>query len=654
MLKPVEMTKVMIVGPNSSLKDTVEELHRLGILQFSEAGLSATGIFSEGKPMEGASEFSSRLLKIRAAKQLLVHAAETEGELYAERDIDTSMATVMRAVDELLDAFKQKQSLLDRIRYLDDKKAEIAPLSRFPVALEHYKGLRSVEAFVGSVNRPVGRELSKITGRYELFASQDGRFIALFADRQHSEDVRRFLSAFEFREYPVPQLYGSARERMAELDLQLEELRKQVEVLDRKMEEMSARNAGLLNAAEEVVSADVSKAEAPLHFSVTEREFVAGGWVPAEELDRLTSGLASATVGKVFVTVEETTEATGAAGAMEESEDTPPVKLKNTAVSRPYELLVRLFALPSYGEYDPTIVVAITFALFVGLMINDLGYGILMMILGYILVLYFKDSKDMRQLAYILITSGVAGALFGIFVFGLAFGVPITPTPLLNPTNFHVAEGLLLLCVVIGLIHMGVGYGFRLSEGVGAGNHRKAVASGGWMVMLVGFVTIVAGIGKYNQPIGSLIWHYLFFWVQGPVMTVSALALPAYSLVLIAIGFALLIATEGAFTLLESISLLANVISYARLAAIAIAGAALADAINSMLIPHSFGENPLMFIAGVIALILAQIFVFIMLTLSASIQALRLNYIEFFVKFFKGGGRAYAPFGMSRKYTTER
>lgn len=650
------MRRVMIVGPNACLSDTIETLHSMGVLHFTDTNISEGGIFSEGKPMKGASESSYRLLKIRAAKQILKPLREASQERYGEEEIDKEMDSVMSAVEEILDAFKRKQVLLDRIRYLEERKAEIEPLSRFPVPLEHYRGLDSVEAFVGTVIRPVEADLRNVTSRFELFSSEDGKFIALFVDRRFSAEVRSLLSLFEFKEFRVPESSGSPAGRVEELDLELRKLRDDMENLESTIDGMSVKDSALLNAAEEVVSASVSKAEAPLHFSVTEREFVATGWVPAEDLERLTSALQDSSTGRVFVTEEEfkMPEERGVDGAETVTEDTPPVKLRNVSVSRPYELLVRLFSLPNYGEYDPTIVVAVTFALFVGLMINDLGYGILMIILGYILVLYFRDSRDMRQLAYILITSGAVGAVFGVFVFGLAFGVPITATPLLDPANFHVAEGLLLICVIIGLVHMGIGYGFRLSEGVWTRETRKVLSSAGWLAVLVGFVTIVAGAGKNNIPIGSFIWHYIFFWAGGPAIAVSTLSVPDYSIALIIAGLLMLVVTEGGLAIIESISLLANVISYVRLAAIAIAGAALAGAINMMLMPHSFAENPLMFIAGLLTLILAQIFVFIMLTLSASIQALRLNYIEFFVKFFKGGGRAYTPFGMSRKYTTGR
>ncbi len=656
MLKPVEMRKVMIIGPTARLNDTIEALHGLNILHFTDAGLEAGGLFREGKPMEGASEYSDRLLKIRAAKQLIGQRKENSFKRFTDDEIDSGIAAVMSAVDDILNTSKEKQSLLDRIRYIEEKRGEIEPLASFPVALEHYGGLASLEAFVGTVKADVGEEIRRVTDRFKLYTAVDGRFIALFVDREYSGRVRTLLSSFEFREFKVPVLEGNAAEKVAEFNSEIDELRLRIAALDTKLLEMSEKSSGLLNAAEEVMSADVSKAEAPLRFSVTEREFVARGWVPAEDLARLSSGIAAATSGRVYVTTEQVARpgAHEEAGEEIEEQDTPPVKLRNPSPSRPYELLVRLFSLPGYGEYDPTIVVAVTFALFVGLMINDLGYGILMVVLGYILVLYFRDSKDMKQLAYILITSGIAGALFGVFVFGLAFGIPITATPLLDPADFHVAEGLLLLCVIVGLIHMGLGYAFRLSESIGRRRYREAAASMGWMALLIGFVTVIAGIGKNNLPIGAAVWHYAFFWAQGPSVAISSLSVPEYSLFLIIGGLVALVATEGALSLIESISLLANVISYARLAAIAIAGAALAGAINVMLMPGSFSENPAMFIAGIFMLILAQTFVFIMLTLSASIQALRLNYIEFFVKFFKGGGKAYVPFGLSRKYTVER
>ena len=135
-------------------------------------------------------------------------------------------------------------------------------------------------------------------------------------------------------------------------------------------------------------------------------------------------------------------------------------------------------------------------------------------------------------------------------------------------------------------------------------------------------------------------------------MNVEGIFVPYATLALGVIGLILAVLTEGLFAIMESLSMLTNLISYTRLAAVGISKAGLAFALNIIFIDMLMPSNPILFILWLIAFALAELLLIVLLgALSVGIQALRLHYVEFFMKFYEGGGEPFKPFGPISRYS---
>ena len=136
---------------------------------------------------------------------------------------------------------------------------------------------------------------------------------------------------------------------------------------------------------------DVEQAEAPLRFAMTDQAFLAEGWVPTEEMERLKSGVALATGGKAFVSELEIEEQT-----------LPPVEYDNPGFAKPTQLFMDVYSRPRYDELDPTLLVSIIFPIFFGIILGDVGYGLILLAISFGLRGLVKGSEDLNRLLDIM------------------------------------------------------------------------------------------------------------------------------------------------------------------------------------------------------------------------------------------------------------
>ena len=399
------------------------------------------------------------------------------------------------------------------------------------------------------------------------------------------------------------------------------------------------------------------KAEIPLRIATSQHSFVIDGWMPAAKVKDIHDELEKTCSGLAFL---ETTPAS--------HEDEPPVKLRNPLLVRPFEFFTSLVSTPRYRELDPTFVLFVTFPLFFGFMIGDLGFGMGLFLLGLVMRLKLKEYPDLKRLGTIILAGGLVASVFGLFVFAEAFGVPFHPPegahdeyswevvasipihPMLD--KMHDIKELLAISILAGWLHLTLGFVFGFMNHM-KHNMRHALAKVAWLPILFGMfaeMMIIAGNATatsemMNATVLAFLPDVTFAFVG------TAVSIPAVLLILA--GVVALPFTEGALALTEVIGLFTNLVSYTRLAALAVGKGAMALAFNTMLFPLIFDSGNIgIAIAGALALFVTQMFfVFFLGALSAGIQAIRLNYVEFFLKFFEGGGVDFEPLKYERRHS---
>lgn len=274
------------------------------------------------------------------------------------------------------------------------------------------------------------------------------------------------------------------------------------------------------------------------------------------------------------------------------------------------------------------------------------------------------------MLGTIIIVSGLMASLFGLFVFAEAFGVPFHP-PEANPDEhswesvanipihplldkMHDIKEMLALSLLAGWVHLTAGFilGF-----VNQYHHNKkhALAKIAWLFLLFGLFIEMMTIAGSATVTSEFINGTILSPVPDMTTTLTGISVSIPAVVLILIGVIGLPLTEGPLAMTEIIGLFTNLVSYTRLAALAVGKGAMALAFNTMLFPLIFESHNIAFIVlGALALFVTQMFfVFFLGALSAGIQAIRLNYVEFFLKFFEGGGTEFSPLRYIRKYSVE-
>jgi len=746
MLRPEKMCRVSVTGSKRVMEPVVEAVHDLDMLHVTEYDGSWEG-FEPGDPVEGADEASDQLVTVRALESILGVEAEDAGptRLVTDEALEEDLEAVRTKVTELDD---RRDGLRDDLREVEDKISTMEPFVTLGIDLDLLRGYDTLAVSVGEGDADeidAALENSGIDA-YELFDEDD--VVAVFA-RADDEELQDALVGATFSALVVPDGEGDPTEYLEELHHRKQQLESKLDTVAGELDELRLDYAGFLLAAEEKLSIEVQKSEAPLTFATTENAFIAEGWIPDAEYD-LFEQQVRAEVGEAIdiekleiaeydddghVHSHEEVEGEGggesdaadgpaaddtddqpekavadgghptsASGLVTMGDSSPPVIQDNPGAAKPFEALVEVVNRPKYGEFDPTVLFFLTFPVFYGFMIGDLGYGLIYFVLGY--GLYSKAGGDvLKSLGGVAMWAGGFTMLFGV-LYGEFFGLhqlgdivwggspPIHKG--LQPVYGEYALGWLLVSVLAGMAHLAVGWTLGFVKNLQHGLWDAITESGSWLLMLFGFWTFIfsdfpAG-SKPDFLIGSksVFAGYPFaLGFEGFSATVGIAALAVFVVGLV------LIATADFAEFVEAVFLqvFVNGLSYTRLAAVLLAKAGMAFVVNLLFFGvyivetgkgaewhfginhspahmleqgtyHGHEVTGVMFpglmhsgiagvVGGLLVLVLGHMLVLILGVTSAGLQAVRLEYVEFFGKFFEGGGKKYTPFGYERTYTTD-
>ena len=393
--------------------------------------------------------------------------------------------------------------------------------------------------------------------------------------------------------------------------------------------------------------------------------------------------------------VEVVTDGGHSDGDLVTVEDDPPVIQRNSKIVNPFEILVRAVNQPKYSEFDPTIALFLTFPLFFGFMIGDVGYGLLYVLIGYAVYQKF-DTEALSNFGAVVVWMGLWTILFG-FLYGEILGLhflewfDIHPVIEKGISDREWAVTWLLVSVIAGWLHLNLAYLFNFIEEFQVhGSNEAIVEVGSWILMLNGlWVFIFSKLGAGTKP--DFLVGATSLLNEGPL----GFGFTGFPTILGWIGLALflggilILLTGPWYEVVEFLVPLAHTLSYTRLTAVLLAKAGMALAVNLLYFgayrdeegfhfmhyttpDQAHGEvvfgglsnmgsqmavGPLQIgiegaILGIPVYLLGHVVV-LAIGGTAAIQAIRLEYFEFFEKFYEGGGKNYEPFGHERTHTTD-
>ncbi|MBQ7227040.1 MAG: hypothetical protein IJX05_01415 [Clostridia bacterium] len=405
---------------------------------------------------------------------------------------------------------------------------------------------------------------------------------------------------------------------------------------------------------------EAEKVEAVNGFESTAKTFCAEGWVPSPSAEAVVTAVESAG-GAVITLLEEVQET-----------DDPPVLYKENKVLAPFQALTDQYSTPSYFEPDPNIFTAFFFFLFFGMMSADAGYGLVLALGATLMLKILKPEPGMKNLVMLIGICSISAIVWGV-LFGSVFGFDFGHSDFgwgLFPTEEGYTMGvwfnpleepllLLLICLVIGAVHIALGYAIGIYKNIKKGQVTDALFDNGFpLVTYVGVILLLLAMGKVLFNLDTHFWGNggeIPLWpsafenllIPGLIIMGSGLLGSVLTKGRKKKGFGKVI--SGLSALYDIVNILSDVLSYARIFGITLASCAIGYAFNILIGMIGGGGGVMVVPAGILAIVL-HAFNLAMGVLSAYVHNARLQYLEFYGKFYDGGGRTFRPLGGKTKY----
>ncbi len=615
------MCSVIVTGPKNVQESVIKELHNLQVLHIVDH--SKNDLADIGTPLESANKLSEILVKVRALISAL--NIKTEDNEFELKKGLTNIGSNLKRLNDEVNIYQDELKKIQQIHAKNDSLIqELNLLKEIDVPLEcftAYKSLSYVKGYVKTEENALRGQLSKITDRFMLFykIEKKGPFIVLFVDVKYKEQVNNLLQRSDFS--PVnfanlndhlSDLKGSASSNLRKLEEANNNLKKKIDYNKKRLELIGKESQGFLTAADSFLSEQLEKAEAPLKFASTPSSFLIKGWVPTEELHKSIERLNKVTKNKVFVHFEPP-----------KKQDKVPIKLDNAKIAKPFEFFINLYSMPNYREIDPTFFIFLTFPIFFGIMLGDIGYGLVSLLSFWLLK---KKLPKFGNFFNILMLASFVSILFG-FLYGEIFGFEeIGHYHLWHLlSRSHDMFTLMYIVLGIGVIHVNIG-------------------------LIIGFINIYNDHGLKMAIYEKASWIILEIGVA--LLALSFLNKifihPVIGAGFMAIAVIMIYKAEGVKGLMELPSIFTNILSYIRLMAIGLSSVTLAVIINESA-EQLFHNGGFLVLVGVLIIVLGHILNIILGLFGSFLHSLRLHYVEFFSKFFHGGAEKYEPFGLKEE-----
>ncbi len=360
------------------------------------------------------------------------------------------------------------------------------------------------------------------------------------------------------------------------------------------------------------------------------------GYVPLEATEALKVSLDSSELNLFFEFSEP------------DEDEIPPTLMKNNAVVRNFEAVTNMYAPPNSKEFDPNTVMGIFYSIFLGFIMADVGYGLIMLLGGGALWLKIKRETGMKKLAGVFALGGICAIIWG-FLFNSYLGLALTPNSILPNAQKDSWDfigikvpAVLLMSLLLGVVQLGTGYACLAVQHFRRGKVLDGICEGiFWTTFSIGVGLVIVGFTtEFNLPALKKI---------GAITAGASLLLAVLTAGRHEKFFGKF--TKGFSSVYGVINYASDILSYARLYGLMLSGVVIAQIVSEFSVNHLILSGNVLFIVfGVLLMLIGHIFNLAIGLLGAYIHDARLQYVEFYGKFFEGEGELFAPLGSSQKY----
>ena len=655
------MKKLRLIAVQSQRKALLEDLLKLGCVQVYETEADLSGLMNSlrDKRDEGVMERRSQQTKLlNALKVLDQYAPAKKGLLTPKPEADKEAFLDERALKEGVEAAEHILALDGEVRAISAGESRerallesLEPWADMDLPLE-CRGTKTCDLLLGAV--PGSVSIMEVNGTLaelhadatQIKADPTDLFIMVLYLREERDQVLAALREVNFSQVSFSNMTGTAKENIERCSERLQKLAedkaKTVELLKaeggkRAVLEMSADAAGtgitLCEAAEKLGNTD----------SVAFLE----GWTPAEKEEELK---------KLFDRYDCAWELLDPA---EDEYPEVPVKLKNNAFTNAMNMVTNMYSLPAYGTVDPNPLMAPFFILFFGLMMADIGYGVLLIIAGLVARKKLKPRGSALATWQLVLYGGISTLIMGVLTGG-CFSDVVDRLCEISGSSFRMwylfsaekqSTAVLVGAMVLGLLHLNTGMAVSFHMKRKAGNLADGIFEEGslWVMLLGGVLyalPMLPGLLGRSWAIPAVLGKI------GLVILIAGVAMLLFGAGRHSKGFGKVTAAFGAIYNTAT-GWFGDILSYSRIMALMLAGGVVGKVFNNVALMPAVSKGRLTLGTGLVFIIiflLGHTMNFGLNILGCYVHDLRLQCLEFFGKFYQDGGKPFHPLSFSENY----